>query len=240
MYTCFRNTGYYEQAEHFAREILLLSNDSVAYLNKLVSISNWKADYEAAIDYGLKAWNLDTSNEYSAVLLLINYLYLNDTLNAFRFVRIIEEFHAKRGEVGTGIPPFGQLGYAYLLMGRSEEAEHHLYGSLSDLFENIEYHTPQAQRYHTHLLIAITFSVLNEDAKALEYLVYLKDRKAMDLGYVNDLKYWPTFESISDTPEFIEVLKHLEEVCRVEYERIGILLEKNSRHLSPQATFINQ
>ena len=141
--------------------------------------------------------------------------------------------------MGNGIPPFGMLGYAYILMGRSEEAEHHLYGSLSALFKNIEYHTPQAQRYQTHLMISITFSVLKEDAKALEYLVYLKERKAMDLGWVNDLKYWPTFESISDNPEFIEVLKHLEEVCRVEYERVGILLEQNSRHLSLHGTFAN-
>ena len=239
MYACFRNTGYYEQARHYAREMYLLSYDSVAYLNDLVNISNWKADYEAAIDYGLKAWNLDTSNERSAHALLTNYHYLNDTLNGPRFVRIIEEFHAKRGQVGTGIPPNAHLGHAYMLMGRSEEAEHHLYGILSALFKNIEYHTPQAQRYQTHLMISITYSVLKEDAKALEYLVYLKERKAMDLGYVNDLKYWPTFESIRDTPEFIEVLKYLEEICRVEYERIGILLEKNSRHLSPQGTFAN-
>ncbi len=228
MYRCFRNTGYYEQAGHFAREMYRLSNDSVAYLLNLVNISNWKADYEAAIDYGLKAWNLDTSIQYSASTLLINYMYLNDTLNGFRFVRIIEEFHAKRGEVGTDIPPFGMLGYAYMLMGRSEQAEYHLYGSLSSLFKNIEYHTPQAQRYQTHLFISITYSVLKEDTKALEYLAYLKERKAMDLGYVNDLKYWPTFESIRDTPEFIEVLKHLEEVCRIEYERIGIFWNRTS------------
>ncbi len=61
----------------------------------------------------------------------------------------------------------------------------------------------------------------------------------MDLGYVNDLKYWPTFESIRDTPEFIEVLKYLEEICRKEYERIGILLEQESEHLPPQGTFAN-
>jgi len=239
MYSCFRNTGYYELAAHFAGELLLLSNDSVAYFHDLVNISNWKADYEAAIEYGLKAWNLDTSNEYSAEVLLINYMYLNDTLNGFRFVRIIEEFHAKRGQVGTSIPPIGMLGHAYMLMGRSEEARHHLNGSLPHFFKNLEYNTPQAQRYQTHLMISILYSVLKEDEKALEYLAYLKERKAMDLGYVNDLKYWPTFESIRDAPEFIEVLKYLEEICRLEYDRIGILLEQNSRHLSPKATIIN-
>ena len=239
MYTCFRNTGYYEQAEHFAREMHLLSNDSVRYLHNMVNISNWKADYEAAIEYGLKAWHMDTSNRYSAGSLLTNYMYLNDTLNGFRFVRIIEEFHAREGQIGIAIPPNGMLGYAYLLMGRNEEARYHLNGSLSALYKSLEYNTPDAQKLQTHLMIAIIFSVLKEDAKALEYLAYLKERKAMDLGYVNDLKYWPTFESIRDTPEFIEVLKYLEEICRKEYDRIGILLEQESEHLPPQGTFAN-
>ncbi len=157
MYTCFRNTGYYEQAEHFAREMHLLDNDSVAYLHNLVNISNWKADYEAAIEYGLRAWNMDTSNRYSAQSLLINFMYLNDTLNGFRFVRIIEEFHARDGQVGIDIPPNGMLGYAYLLMGRNEEARYHLNGSLSAVYKNLDYKTPNAQKLQTHLTIAIIF-----------------------------------------------------------------------------------
>jgi len=66
------------------------------------------------------------------------------------------------------------------------------------------------------------YAAMGDDEKAMQY---------MALGYVNDLKNWPHLKSIRSSPIFIEVVEHLEEVCSQEYNRIGILLNRNRHNL---------
>jgi len=230
LYRTFRNTGYYELAEDFALKMLSISKDTTRYLGDKVNINNWKGNYPKAIEFALERWDRDTTIRNTARQLLSNYLYLEDTVNAINSLRKLEIIWAQQGVPVNEISPWPTLGYAYWLEGNYQQAERHYKGTELKLKKHLELNTPDAQRYHTHLVLSMLYAISGDDEKALQYLALMKNRKDMDLGYVNDLKNWPPFRSIQSSPVYIEVVEHLEKVCAQEYSRIGRLLEKN-RHL---------
>ena len=232
LHIAFRNTGYYELSERFLVEILSFSKDTLTYLKSMTNLNNWKGDYPQAIAFGLKRWERDSSDIGAAYTLLNNYLYLEDTINMIKFLHYIEDMWARQGLKISEIPPSSVLGSVYQLMENNSLAERHFKGGEADLMKHLQLNTPEAQKYQTHLLLALHYSIRGEDEKALEYLAYLKQRKDMDQGYVNDLKNWPHIRSIRNTPEFQEILAYLEGLCLAEYERIGELLQRYN-HLLP-------
>jgi hypothetical protein len=149
-----------------------------------------------------------------------------------KFLHCIEDMWARQGLEVSEIPPSSILGSVYQLMENNSLAERHFKGGEADLMKHLQLNTPEAQKYQTHLLLALHYSIRGKDEKALEYLAYLKQRKDMDQGYVNDLKNWPHIRSIRNTPEFQEILAYLEGLCLAEYERIGELLQRYN-HLLP-------
>ena len=145
-------------------------------------------------------------------------------------MRKLESTWALQGVPVNEIPPWPTLGYTYEMEGNKEQAKRHYKGAEASLFKHLEFNTPDAQRYHTHLVLSMLYAISGDDARSLQYLAYMKNRKDMDMGYVNDLKNWPAFRSVHDSLIYQEVLEHLEEVCQKEYDRIGKLLDRN-RHL---------
>lgn len=231
LYVAFRNTGYYNFAEDFVNQMLSVNNDTVRYLTNMLNLNNWKGDYKLTIEYGLKRWERDRTDKYAAVLLLNNYLYLEDTLNLIKFTKILEDLWAKEGVPVNQIPPHPALGVTYRILGNTLESERHMKAIETALLLTLELNTPEAQKTQSQLVLSMLYAAMGDVEKALHYLAFMENRQNMDLGYVNDLKNWPHLRSIRDSTLFIDVVEHLEEVCNEEYARIGMLLDRNRQYL---------
>lgn len=217
----FRKTGFPELEKQMAEQLLSFNNDSLEYLNKLVMLENWQGNYQAAIKYGLEAWNKDSSDTGCNIVLALHYAYLNDYINALHYVRIYENItlHSE-GEV----QPSSVAGFICLMNGKEEEADFHYRGTLSNWQKRIELNAPDAQTFYSHVELADMYLALGNEEKAWEYLNVLKKLKTIDLVFITILKHWPGFDIIRNEPEFLDIMKTIEATYQKEHHRIEKLL----------------
>ena len=91
MIVVFRKTGFPELEKQVAEQLLSFNNDSLEYIDNMVMLENWQGNYQAALNYGLEAWNMDSTDSHCNLILGLHYYYLDDFTTALKYIRIYEK-----------------------------------------------------------------------------------------------------------------------------------------------------
>lgn len=222
MITIFWRTGYPEFEKILVDRLFDFTKDSLEYLQRMVSSEIYRGDFKAALDYALKARRLDSTNSNSNWTIALCYMWLKDYSNALHYLLISENLTRQSG---AAVRPSYISGYIYHMNGYDTQTGYHFSGEIERRQKEIEHATPSAQHFYAHFYLATTYLALGDEQKALEYLKILDPPGIIDYGYINILVNWPGFDPIRNSPEYLEVLEHLEDRYQKQYKRIGKLTE---------------
>ncbi len=158
-----------------------------------------KGDYPRALEYGLDAFHVDSTTREITEFLMFVYLHLRDYSTAFTYLEMSENMDQK----GNGHDGLTVLrGYAYLENGMKEEADQQFQQAIRNTLLEIERNTRGAQDNDAHYVLAVTYSILGNNEKAMEYLSVLKNGETIDFGMITDLKLFPGFDAVRADPNF--------------------------------------
>jgi tetratricopeptide (TPR) repeat protein len=219
----FRETGFPELEKQMARHLFEFSSDSALLYRYMISAELYQERFDPALEYALEGNRLDPANYIFTDLIALCYAYQEDFKMAFNYTVLIEDTAEKRGPV---VRPGYIPGYIYLMNGYEAQADYHFKKEIARRLKEIEYARPQAQQCESHLYLAGTFLALGNEVKALDYLKQLKSLKAINYGHIMMLTRWPGFESIRNTPEYLDVLKNLNSKYLHQHQRIQVLIDK--------------
>ena len=222
MITIFWRTGYPEFEKILVDQLFDFTKDSLEYLHRMVSSEIYQGDFKEALRFAHDACRLDSTNSNSNWMIALCYMWLKDYSNALQYLLISENLTRQSG---AAIRPSSISGYIYHMNGYDTQAGYHFSGEIERRQKQIEHATPSAQHFYAHFYLASTYLALGDEKKALEYLKILDPPGIIDIGYINILGNWPGFDSIRNSPEYLEVLKQLENRYQKQYKRIGKLTE---------------
>ena len=222
MIKIFRRTGYPEFEKILVDQLFDFTKDSLEYLHNMVSSEIYQGDFKEALRFAHDACRLDSTNSNSNWMIALCYMWLKDYSNALHYLLISENLTRQSG---AAIRPSSISGYIYQRNGYDTQAAYHFTGAIEKRQKQIEHATPSAQHYYAHFYLASTYLALGDEKKALEYLKILDPPGIIDIGCINILVNWPGFDPIRNSPEYMEVLEHLENRYQKQYKRIGKLTE---------------
>ena len=188
-------------------------------------IERWQRNYKAEQEYIYKRWELDTSSTATYWSWISNYIYLNELDSAYQYLQLLE---ADRQRKGQNLTPHSIFGYVYMKLGQKSEAEYHLKGHLSYWKNNLKLKTPNTQKGTTYFWLGLIYSMMEDGPNTIKHLEYLKELSSLNSAYLTDLKDFPSFDIVRNTPEFQSIFKHLEKVYRKEHRKIARLLRKEN------------
>ena len=220
---CFNFLGFPQTAKLYCRKLLNQYNDSLNYFYIMSDIERTSGNFESAVNFDMKCYEIDTTKTKSLNNLLYDQILLRDYVNAYKYVIALENIYLKTGK---DIEPDILSGYIYLKKGDTKKADYHLKSIEQKLLKDIESNRFNEQLFHSYFYLAIVYSVMGEKRKALDNLKMLKNRKTDYLFLINYLNYYPFFDFIRNEPEFIEVVKDVEAKYQAGHDRTGKLLKE--------------
>ncbi|MGW8316307.1 MAG: tetratricopeptide repeat protein [Bacteroidales bacterium] len=220
--TLFRTTGFREQAEFYAGEILKISKDTISYYHDIALI-NWNVgDYQRSISYANKGLEADPSIVTFRKFLGDSYLSLgqnNKALESYEpYVNALDSF----GIVDRyGMVP---IGYAYYINGFEDKANEIFNDQIRRSEEWIKENRLGA--LGENYFLAAVWAIRGDQMKAIEYLERFNKQKRMEI-YVMQYRDSPIFENIRNEPEFLRLITEMELKYQAEHERVRQWLEEN-------------
>ncbi len=221
VYRAFMGTGFFELARQQAEQHLALTRDYDQYFWRMSMLERWQGNHHAAQEYTLKRWELDNSSRAYLRWSITNYIYLNESDSAYKYMRLLE---AEMRKEGQNLSPDFAYGWIFQERCQKSEADYHLHGFISRQKNNLGLKMPNSQKGYTHLLLGLAYSILGDGPNTLKHIEYLKECSAMDIGWIYELKYFSSFDFVRNTPEFQSVLKQMEKAYRKEHKKIARLL----------------
>lgn len=223
MIEVFRKTGFPEMEKQVAEQLLAFNNDTLEYFNAMVMLENWQGNYQKAIDFGLEALKLDSTNDFCNLILGLHYAYLRDYSKALKYIRIYDNINKR---INGEIQPNPIAGFVYLKNGEVQLAESHFAGAINRWHTQIEFNTHTAQAFNYLYELADIYLSLGEKEKAMAYLKEMKKLKKVDRVFITILNGWPGFDSVRNEHGFQDMLEVLDAKYRKEHERVGELLKE--------------
>lgn len=219
--SCLYYIGFPEVAEKYYRESLLTNSDTLHFYY-FMSINQFlSGNFNSAIDYGVKACSIDS---------------FPDPLYAIAYSQLLrKEYKAalKTVEAGEKLESFYSnwtfnvlTGYVFQVNGQQDKANLLYKEALEFGTREIESGTLLASRYMIHMNLAVTYSAMGENQKALEYLKALKNRETIPRWILVVMELFPMMDGIRSDPEFQEIKKALEKKYTKEHERVAKLLKE--------------
>jgi TolB-like protein/AraC-like DNA-binding protein len=223
-FTGYVHFGIVEKARPLAGDLLAVNWDSSTCFRYMEDMEFRHGNYAEAIRYRMYFYTRDTTDTWAAANIGRYYFYLRDDEQGIRWMMPwIEDFEKNEEDLG----PSCLAGYAYQKMGIREKAEYELKRDLSRLLQDLDKQTEEVRSGYIYLHIARVYSMLGNREKTLEYIEQLADFNSVEIRWINELKNWPSFDLVRDTPEFKKKLDKLENNFRKEREPITRLLENN-------------
>ena len=227
LYQTFRGAGFPDLAEKHAESLLMLQSDTIIYYSNLTALYFNQGNYEEAIRYYQLYADLDPYSYRSSSFLARCYILSGDIDMASR---VVNEGHERLKENGEVRDRDCIRAYIYMQKGEQREAKIILERDLETALSNLKYLRLESRLGNTYLHLARVYSSLGDAEKTLEYLAYLKNVPGIDIFLISELKDFPSFDIVRETPEYNEVLTHMETQYQKEHEKIERLL-KNKGHL---------
>ena len=218
--------GFKEKAYYYAKEALMLDDDSAAHYMILAEIEDAFGNFKKAIELEERSYSFDSTNLWTVLLLGVHYSYLGQTETYLEYMKKFDKILKT-----LDIPwPWGtfRIGHAYWVNGFKEDAKPYLNTTLEFHEEMIELDRHYGKDIHTFYNLAAFNAFLGNKEKAFEYLRRFNQRQIMPKWAVKDLKNDPLFDNIRDEAEFQQIVNDVEAKYQAEHERIRVWLDENA------------
>jgi len=216
--------GIVEKARYLAGHLLAAGYDSSFIYHSMEPIELRRGNYEEVIRYRKYFYEKDTSNTWIAANIGRYYFYMRNEEQGIRWMQpYLKEWEARDDRSETSC----LAGYAYLKMDEWEKAEYELYRDLTKLLKDLEFETEEVQSGYIYLHFARVYSMLGNREKTMEHIRQLTEFNPIEMRWIYELRDWPSYDIVRDTPEFNRILNQLESKFKKEQEPIVQLLENN-------------
>ncbi len=222
VYGAYRGAGFPKLAIQKKRRVLEMKMDTVEFFNSLAYTERCDRNYREALRYLEWLCNNDSTSAWYWTTVSRNYFFLGEKQKAIQV--ILERINHLKKEPSDLRPDF-VVGYVFLLTGMKSKGDSILYHYINEMENLCKYPLPRTLVGYNHYNIARAYSILGDREKTMEYLDYLKNVQWVDCYLLNELKDWPSFGLVRDTPEFQEILQTLEKRFNDTHEQIARLLK---------------
>jgi len=228
-YLCnaYRAAGFFEKSKYLARQVLEAEGDSSLYYRQLAEVEIRYENWDKAIIFYHKAYEIDTLNLFHLGQLARMYL------NNYQFeesLKYYEKYIEKTEEYGVDLASYqwGELfpmAYMYYQNGFKEKANYYFDMSIKFREEVIMLNLKNQYRVAYYVLAAV-YAVRDEKDKAFEYLRGFNQLQKMPSAvlYMRNDPWW---ESIKNEPEFQQSVQEWVLKYEAEHERVRKWLEEN-------------
>jgi tetratricopeptide (TPR) repeat protein len=218
MFNAFCACGFPGLAKEHSEKILQWEGDTLAHHLRMRNLISRQGNFPEAVRRTKELMEADPDPSRYLGDLAYEYLCMGDKDQAMQVTRQRLEYLAREGiEPGASF----MIGYYYMQKGDRDKAKPPLLANLALETGLLEYPTEEVQLGIPQLDIALTYSILGNREKTLEYMARLNDVQHIDIRLLTRIKSWPTFDLVRDTPEFKNILKGLEGKFEEEHEKIA-------------------
>lgn len=221
----YGTAGFREKSISYLNEAFKLNADSVFYYQEMGFFEIGKGDYNKALDYCMKAFEIDSANVN--VLLRIAQIY-GHKKQFKESLRYYKKWMARLnflGEIDDNA--MHRIGYAFWKNGYEEESKCYFDKQVEYCSVAIKFNRLYAKQLYYNYDLAAVYAFRGEKEKAFENLKIFNQRERMPYWLINLVKQDPLFDNIREEPEFQQILREIEAKYQAEHERVGRWLEEN-------------
>jgi TolB-like protein len=221
----YNNAGFIEKAKFYNQEALKLNNDSASYYFDLMSSERVLGNFEKAVDFGEKSYDLDSLRLLTLFRLGEVYLFLGKYEESIKYFK--KDINRLKS---LGIPnrqASGYIAYDYWACGYKDDAEYYFNEQINYCDRLIELEREFANKFWEYFTLAQVYAFKGEKDKAFENLNIFNQREKMCLWEGIVIKNSPLFDNIRDEPQFQQIVRDVEAKYQAEHERVRKWLEEN-------------
>ena len=221
----FFNAGFVEKGKYYYTEAFKLDGDTSLHLQALGGIEIELGNFEKGIELSKKSYAMDSTSIDHNNTLANQYFYHGLYKEALKYYLRYSEMLKSVGGFPSDVER--QIGYAYLKNGNKKEADYWFNEQRKLSEESIKlgrnYTTSSYGGYYD---LASLYAFMGEKEKAYKMLRIINNYPIFPLIMVNDIKkYNPFFKSISQEPEFLQIVRDMESKYQAEHDRVRKWLE---------------
>jgi TolB-like protein len=227
------DAGFSEKAKQYYLNKLKLDGDSLDYYSALVSDEFSLANFSKSIEYGIKGYAIDSTNEEILQFLGGNYARIGQYEESLKYYKKWIEVLKTQGALAISSPfnsnlynNMHRVGYSYWQNGYKKEAEYYFNEQINYCNRMIDSKRLFAQTLYPYYDLASVYAFRGEKDKAYENLRIFNQRKTDPLWMVMLIKTDPLFNSIRNEPEFQQIVRDVEAKYQAEHERVRKWLEE--------------
>ena len=221
----YNSAGIPEKAKQYLQDKLKLDGDSADYYAESARFENWIGNLNKSVEYGIKGYELDSTNATVLVILGGNYAGLGQYKESLKYFNSWIERSKPMGD-GWIKHNMHRVGYVHSQNGNKEAAEYYLNEQMNYCNSSIDLGRKYALMLYAYYDLAGIFAFRNEKDKAYENLRIFNKKPIMSSWMVSLIKTDPLFGSIRNEPEFQQIIRDVEVKYQAEHERVRKWLEE--------------
>jgi TolB-like protein len=216
--------GFPEKSKYYYQEELKLDGDSSAYYYNLEADEYCLENFNKSIEFGVKAYAIDSTNYDILELLGHDYSWLGQYEESLKYFKKWFERLKTQGKLSTD--NMHRIGYAYWQNGYRKEAEYYFNEQIKYCNRMNELKRPGGEGLNTYYDLAGVYAFRGEKDKAYKNLRIYNKSQAIDFVMLMLIKSDPLFNSIRNEPEFQQIARDIEAKYQAEHERVRKWLEE--------------
>jgi len=216
--------GFPVKAKDYYQEALKLDGNQAIYYSLLARDEFWSENFNKSIEFGLKGYAIDSTNEGILVFLGDNYQWLGQYEESLKYYK--KYFERLKAQGNKDLANTHRIGYAYWQNGNKEEAEFYFNEQINYCSSMIELGREWAQKLYTYYDLAGVYAFRGEKGKAFDNLRIVDQIQRIPLWMSMLIKTDPLFNNIRNEPEFQQIAKDIEAKYQAEHERVRKWLEE--------------
>jgi TolB-like protein/Flp pilus assembly protein TadD len=221
----YHHIGFIENFRYLVEEALELTKDSTEYYTALSGSENHQGNFQQAINYSLKLYELDSTNWYYNQSLGYNYMFARQHVESLKYYRVYLDHPIASEELY--IRGSHRVGYALWKNGLIEEANFYLDRQLEYLLNEINLERPPSLSGYTYYDLAGVYAFRGDKEEALKNLKTFNQKVTPGYMITSYLRTDPLFDNIRDEPEFQQIVLDVEAKYQAEHTRVRQWLEEN-------------
>jgi TolB-like protein len=227
------DAGFPEKARQYYLDKLKLDGDSLDYYSVLASDEFYLANFSKSIEFGIKGYSIDSTNEEILQFLGDNYAWIGRYEESLKYYKKWIERLKTQGAPALSNPfnsnlynNMHRIGYSYWQNGYKKEAEYYFNEQINYCNSMIDSKRLFAQTLYPYYDLAGVYAFRGDRVKAYENLEIFNQRKIEPLWMVMLIKTDPLFNSIRNEPEFQQIVRDVEAKYQAEHERVRKWMEE--------------
>ena len=225
--SAYLGAGFPEKSKYYYQEELKLDGDSSVYYFSLEINEYFLENYNKSIEFGVKAYALDSTNYEILMFLGFDYSWLGQYKESLKYFKKWFTRLKTSGALSTN--NMDNIGYAYWQNGYKKEAEFFFDEQIKINNRMNELKRPGGLGLNTYYDLATVYAFRGEKDKAYKNLRIYNQSQGITLFMAMTIKTDPLFNSIRNEPEFQQIVRDVEAKYQAEHERVRKWLEEQGK-----------